>query len=99
MASSKGHPFWIDLLEMIKKRKDVKQRVEYCTGPVVLTEAVRKLYHRYPEISVVDPETFYLCDWTKPGWKELEPEWNKDSEEFKLKHPQCHAITFWTHTW
>ena len=100
MASAPGHPFWLDVVDMIHaRRNDTRSRVEYVTGPVLLKDAYDRSPYRN-DICVRPSIYFYANNWAnKVNWDEMEALWKSDPNRFRRAYPKCFALTYWTHTW
>lgn len=57
MASRSGHPFWLDVLELMKQRCAIPVKrdydVLYTTGPDVISEIVQSIATQYSEVVIV----------------------------------------------
>lgn len=57
MASTPGHPFWIEVLELMKSRASLPVRepydVLYTTGPDIITETLHRTEGRFPDVAVI----------------------------------------------
>ena len=62
IARNRGHPIWIDILNLAKKRSSGRLSsqygVIYTTGPDLVTTAVYNNIHKYKDIAIIPIELF-----------------------------------------
>ncbi len=103
LASKKGHPFWLFLLNRISMLLHQNDGTEATTGPIILRDAYRLFikYEKYKnDFYVASPGELYGVDWHKPP-KNCVAAFNQplDAVQCKKLFPNAFMITYWTHSW
>jgi len=61
MASTPGHPFWRDVMDLVEQRRHLEVEndydVIYTTGPDVISEAYHNTLHKYDDVLLVPRRT------------------------------------------
>jgi mannosyltransferase OCH1-like enzyme len=76
MASAPGHPFWLDVLALMRERVDLPVKepydVLYTTGPDVVSEVLARSGHRYPDVQVVPERVLrrFIVHQAWASWRE-----------------------------
>ena len=76
MASVAGHPFWLDVLDLMKIRSRLPVNsnydVLYTTGPDVITEIAQHAKNHYPDVKVVSRREInkYITHHCRGAWRQ-----------------------------
>jgi mannosyltransferase OCH1-like enzyme len=77
MASTPGHPFWLDVLELIGSRADLPVRdpydVLYTTGPDVVSEVAARTRWKYRDVRVLPQRLLqrFITHHQAGGWRDF----------------------------
>jgi len=85
--------FWKFVISRLQERS--WGTPEYVTGPVFLTDCLRK-YRGSSNIKIYPERVFYPLDWERHNYKEYN---SLSSDEIRKQFPDAYTITYWTHTW
>jgi mannosyltransferase OCH1-like enzyme len=101
ISRTAGHPFWLHIISRLATVPE-GWGPEYCTGPVMLFNALRS--YSSSDIVILPPEYFYPIDWTTAAGQRLrqvviEQGRLLTEEEKRTLFPNAFAVTYWAHTW
>ena len=103
LASIKGHPFWLFLLNRITMLMHQNGEPEEMTGPIILRDAYRLFvkYEQYKnDFYITKPGILYGVDWHKPLPNCVAAfGQHLDTTECKKNYPDAYMVTYWTHSW
>eukprot|EP00834_Sanchytrium_tribonematis_P004820 NODE_258_length_11607_cov_1.052659.p4 type:complete len:359 gc:universal NODE_258_length_11607_cov_1.052659:8307-9383(+) len=103
LASRKGHPFWLFLLNRISMLVHQQGWTEEVTGPIILRDSYllfQKFKNYKNDFYVAPSNLLYGVDWHRPPANCVAAfGQHLDTDSCKKLFPDAYMITYWTHSW
>ncbi|XP_013420829.1 mannosyl phosphorylinositol ceramide synthase CSH1-like [Lingula anatina] len=101
MASTKGHPFWMEVIQEMTTRSG-DQWPQGATGPYLIMDTLRNYSQSHSDFRIYPPQYFNPFSWDiydNPYCKDLNAMTDREIDLCKSQYPGAYAISYHTQTW